>query len=66
MGAREFSRFGNVNGSNMNNVGVNGNWWSSTASSASNGYNLNMNGTELYPANSNNRQNGFSLRCVAE
>ncbi|MBQ3445179.1 hypothetical protein IJH23_00020 [Candidatus Saccharibacteria bacterium] len=49
----------------MYNVGGNANWWSSTASSGTNGYNLNMNGSELYPANSNNRLNGFSVRCVA-
>ena len=59
------SRFGYVYGTRMNNVGGNGNWWSRTASSGSNGYNLNLNGSSLYPANSNNRLYGFSVRCVA-
>ena len=60
-----FSRFGGVNGTRMNNVGGYGYWWSSTASSGSNGYHLRLDGSSLYPANSNNRLLGFSVRCVA-
>ena len=48
----------------MNNVGSNGNYWSSTANNASNAYNLNFNSDNVNPANNNNRYNGRSVRLV--
>ena len=60
-----FSRFGDVRGTSMRDVGGSGYWWSSTASSGSDGYNLALNGSALYPAHSFNRLIGFSVRCVA-
>lgn len=58
---------GNVNynsGWNTNNVGSNGNYWSSTGNNAANAYNLNFNSGNINPANNNNRYNGFSVRLV--
>lgn len=48
----------------INNVGSNGNYWSSSPNSATNGYNLNFNSTNVNPSNSNNRTNGFTVRCL--
>jgi hypothetical protein len=49
----------------LNDVGNNGNYWSSSVSGASNAYNLNFNSNEVNPANGNdNRANGQSVRCV--
>lgn len=48
----------------MNNVGSNGNHWSSSPNSATNGYNLNFNSGNVNPSNNNNRANGFPVRCV--
>ena len=59
-----FARFGNVNGSSLNNLGSNGNYWSSTVNNANNAYNLNFNGSNIWPSNNNNRNNGFSVRCM--
>jgi uncharacterized protein (TIGR02145 family) len=53
----------NTNGQ-LNNVGNNGNFWSSSANSATNGYNLNFNTNGVNPSNNNDRQNAFSVRCV--
>ena len=62
-----FVRSGNYNYSNGNigTLGSDGRYWSSTASNTTNAYNLNFNGSNVNPQNSNNRGNGFSLRCVA-
>jgi len=60
-----FVRSGNLNGSTLNNYSANGNLWSSTARSASWGYNLDFNSGEFNPANQNDRLNGFGVRCVA-
>ena len=60
-----FSRSGVVNGSTLYNSSTNGNYWSGTVNSSSNGYNLNFNSGSVYPANRNNRNNGRSVRCVA-
>ena len=54
----------NNNNGTMNNVGSNGNYWSSTPNSATNGYNLNFNSGNVNPSNNNNRTNGFPVRCV--
>ena len=60
-----FSRFGNVDSTTMYNVGTYGYWWSSTASSGSNGYFLGLHSSALYPARSSSRLHGFSVRCIA-
>ncbi len=64
--AAYFARSGNVNGTTLYNFTGNGNYWSSSVVSSSNAFNLNYNSSELYPANQNNRNNGRSLRCVAQ
>lgn len=58
---------GNSNGSSINNTGNNGNYWSSTPNSGNsdNSWNANFNSGNLNP-NNNNRNNGFSVRCVLE
>ena len=55
---------GNRNGTSVNNVGSNGNYWSSSpnGSNADNAYNVNFNSGN--PADNNNRNNGFSVRLV--
>jgi uncharacterized protein (TIGR02145 family) len=55
---------GNRNNSNagLNNVGSNGNYWSSTVD-GTNARNLNFNSSDAN-FNSNNRANGFSVRCI--
>jgi hypothetical protein len=57
---------GNRNNSNgsLNNVGTNGNYWSSTVSST-NSRNLNFNSSNAN-MNSNNRANGNSVRCLKD
>jgi hypothetical protein len=59
-----FPASGNRNGTSLNNRGSNGNYWSSSLNSSTNGYNLNFNSTGVNPANNNNRFNGFSVRAV--
>ena len=61
-----FVRSGNVNSGSLNNSANNGNYWSSAVDSTSNAFNLNFNSGNVNPANNNNRNNGFSVRCVAE
>lgn len=59
-----FMTAGNRNNSNasINNVGSNGNYWTSTVDGdRSRNLNINSGGTNF---NSNNRANGFSVRCV--
>ena len=57
---------GNRNNSNgsLNNVGSNGNYWSSTID-GTNSRNLNFNSSNAN-MNSNNRANGFSVRCIKD
>lgn len=55
---------GNYNTGGANNLGSNGNYWSRTANSAQNAYNLNLNSSSVNPANNNNKYNGFSVRCI--
>ena len=59
-----FPASGNRNGTSLNNRGTNGNYWSSSLNSQTNGYNLNFNASGVNPANNNNRFNGFSVRAV--
>ena len=52
---------------NYNNVGNNGNWWSATASSASNAWNRNLNYNNAnVNRNNNNKTNGLSCRCLRD
>ena len=57
---------GNRNNSNgsLNNVGSNGNYWSSTVD-GTNSRNLNFNSSDAN-MNSNNRANGNSVRCLKD
>lgn len=57
---------GNRNNSNgsLNNVGSNGNYWSSTVN-GTNARNLNFNSSNAN-MNSNNRANGNSVRCLKD
>lgn len=50
----------------MSNERINGYYWSASPNSATNGYNLNFNSTNANPQNTNNRGNGFPVRCVQE
>jgi len=59
-----FPASGNGNGLSWNNRGTNGNYWSSSLNSATNGRNLNFNSGGVNPQNNNNRFNGFSVRPV--
>lgn len=55
----------NNNNGTFNNVGNNGNWWSSTENDATNAWNRNMNyDNGNVNRNNNNKRNGFSVRCV--
>ena len=54
---------GNRNGTSLNNVGSNGNCWSSTYNNANNAYNVNFNSGN-FNTNNNNRNNGRSVRLV--
>ena len=49
----------------LNNLGVNGNYWSSSVS-GTNALNLNFNASSVNPANANNRANGLSVRCIKD
>ncbi len=59
-----FACSGNGNGTTWNNRGSNGNYWSSSLASATNGRNLNFNSGGVNPQNTNNRFNGFTRRAV--
>ena len=62
--ANPASGYRNNSDGSMNNVGSNGNYWSASPNSESNGYYLNFNSSNVNPSNNNNRANGFSVRCV--
>jgi len=52
-------------GTTVNNVGLNGNYWSSSPySTATHAYNVNFNSGGVNPQNNNNRFNGFSVRLA--
>ena len=61
-----FQAAGNRNYSNgsLNNVGANGNYWSSTVN-GTNAWNLNFNSSDSN-MNTNNRATGFSVRCLQD
>ena len=50
----------------VNNVGSEGDFWSSSSNSERNAYNLNFNSNNLNPQNNNSKGNGFTVRCVAQ
>ena len=59
-----FPASGRRYGTGLYNRGTNGLYWSSSLYSQTYGYNLNFNASGVYPANSNDRFNGFSVRAV--
>ena len=61
-----FPAAGNCNNGSVNNVGSNGNYWSSSVNSSNvqNAYNLNFNSSNVNWQNNNNRHNGFAVRGV--
>ena len=63
----QFLRTGNYNRSygDLASRTTNGNWWSDTAGSATNGRNLDTNTGNVNAQNNNWRGNGFALRCGA-
>ena len=60
-----FVRSGYVDGVTLYNATSNGRYWSSSASSSANAYDLSFSSGTLFPANPNTRGFGFSVRCVA-
>ena len=61
-----FPACGNCNNGSVNNVGSNGNYWSSSLNSSNvqNAYNLNFNSGNVNWQNNNNRYNGYAVRGV--
>ena len=59
------SGFVYANGHYLGNVGDSGYYWSSVASSSSSAYFLQFDSDFIYPSNSYDRYNGYSVRCVA-
>lgn len=55
------------NNGDYNNMGNNGNWWSSTQNDSNNAWNrkLNYNNTNVN-RNNNNTQNGWGVRCLRD
>ncbi|MBC8311343.1 MAG: hypothetical protein H8E72_03495 [Candidatus Marinimicrobia bacterium] len=55
------------NNGNYNNMGNNGYFWSSSENNSNNGWNrkLNYNNSDVN-RNNNNKQNGFSVRCLGD
>jgi len=55
------------NNGGFNNVGNNGNWWSSSDTGSGNAWyrNLNYNNANVN-RNNNDQRNGFSVRCARE
>lgn len=54
----------NLGSGSLSNIGSNGNYWSFASNSQANARNLNFNSGGVYPLNTNNRANGFSVRPV--
>jgi len=55
------------NNGTFNNIGNNGNWWSSTENSSTNAWNRNMNYNNAnINRNNNNKKFGFSVRCLRD
>ena len=60
-----FIRSGRLNGTIMDAFGGAGYYWSSTVYNSTRAYALYFNSVVLHPANSVNRINGWSLRCLS-
>ena len=54
------------NGTSVNNVGSNGNYWSSTYNNSNNAWNVYFNDGNFNTNNSNNRNNGNAVRLVRD
>ena len=52
-------------GSDLNDAGVNGNYWPSVSLNSSDAYLLYFDSSGVTPSNYGIRYNGFSVRCVA-
>lgn len=59
------SGYRNYSDGQLNSVGNNGDYWSGSLNGTL-GFNLNFGNGYVYPDNSLNRSNAFSVRCVAE
>ena len=59
-----FPASGYRRGPGLNYRGSNGNYWSASLNSQTNGYNLSFNASGVNPANISNRFNGLSVRAV--
>jgi hypothetical protein len=59
-----FPASGNRKGTGLNNRGSNGNYWSASLNSQTNGYYLLFSASEVYPADNLYRYHGFSVRAV--
>ena len=59
-----FSGYYNWGTDYMGGQDSSGYWWSTTASSDSNAYNLSIHSSDLNPQYNNNKAYGFALRCV--
>jgi len=54
-------------GGGFNNLGNNGNWWSSSDAGSGNAWNRNLNYNNANAnRNNNNHRNGFSVRCARD
>jgi hypothetical protein len=51
-------------GDGPNDVGNNGNYWSSTVNDGNNGFKLNFNSGNVNPENNDNRDNEYPVRAV--
>ena len=63
----EFPAVGNRNTDgtlNSGNAGTNGFYWSSVQYNTNNAYDMNFNSSSVNPSNTNDKRNGFSVRCV--
>ena len=55
------------NNGTFNNIGKNGNWWSSTENNTDNAWNRNLNyNNGNVNRNNNNKQSGLSVRCLGD
>jgi uncharacterized protein (TIGR02145 family) len=55
------------NNGTFNNIGNNGNWWSSSENDTTNAWNRNLNyNNGNTNRNNNNKKNGFSVRCLRD
>ena len=57
---------GNVSGSSVYNRSFDGYYWSRSAISSYNAYNLSFRSRGVTPSSNSNKSNGFSVRCLAQ